>query len=239
MHDPKLIIALDSDQRATIDRLVGRLDPAFCRLKIGKQAFTLFGPDLVRSVQDKGFQVFLDLKFHDIPNTVACAVSAAAELGVWMTNVHAMGGERMLEAAAKAAGKSNPEMHLIAVTVLTSHAQGELDFLGCGDNAALVERLTAMSLKAGLGGVVCSAREASGLRQCFGAGPLLVTPGIRPVGSAADDQRRTMTPADAMAAGASYLVVGRPVTASDDPHRAVLTLIGDLSDSAGEVSSLI
>lgn len=232
-NGPRLIVALDSDSREQLLGWVDRLDPALCRLKVGKQAFTCFGPELIVQLHQRGFEVFLDLKFHDIPNTVASAVAAVAELGVWMTNVHAMGGARMMSAAAEAAAKVNPNMHLIAVTVLTSHAEGELAFLGVESNAALVERLTGLAIESGMHGVVCSAREASVLRERYGATPVLVTPGIRPSGVAAGDQRRTMTPAEAIAAGADYLVVGRPVTQSDNPCRTLLTINEEISHSSG------
>lgn len=228
---PRVIVALDSDKRSQLMDWADRLDPALCRLKVGKQAFTCFGPELIRQLHQRGFEVFLDLKFHDIPNTVASAVAAAAELGVWMTNIHAMGGARMMSAAAQAAAKVNPRMHLIAVTVLTSHAEGELAFLGAQSNAVLVERLTGMALESGMHGVVCSAREASTLRERHGDSPVLVTPGIRPAGVAAGDQRRTMSPAEAVSAGADYLVVGRPVTQSDNPCRTLLTINEEISHS--------
>ena len=230
-HQARLIVALDDDRLGPILQLVDQLDPVLCRLKVGKQAFTRLGPDLIQQLHQRGFQVFLDLKFHDIPNTVAAAVAAAADLGVWMTNVHAMGGARMMQAAVEAAQRSNPQMHLIAVTVLTSHAEGELAFLGEQTNAMLVERLTHLALSSGMAGVVCSAQEAQALRHAHGERPLLVTPGIRPASSPATDQRRVMTPAQAMAAGADYLVVGRPVTQSDNPCRTVLTINEEISHS--------
>lgn len=209
--------------------LARQLPPDRCRVKVGKELFTRTGPALVESLQRLGFGVFLDLKFHDIPNTVAQACRAAAELGVWMVNVHALGGRRMMLAAREALEQRTPRPLLTAVTVLTSHSPQELVDVGLGGAPEEnVLRLAQLTRESGLDGVVCSALEAPVLRACCGAQFLLVTPGIRPTGSHPDDQRRVVTPADAIARGASYLVVGRPITASDDPVRSLLTMCADL-----------
>ncbi|WP_373082888.1 orotidine-5'-phosphate decarboxylase [Zhongshania sp.] len=218
-----VIVALDFAVRAELDTLVDQLDPSLCRLKVGKELFTLFGPEIVRSLQQRGFDVFLDLKFHDIPNTTAAAVAAAAELGVWMVNVHASGGARMMSAAKSALlpyGKDAPL--LIAVTVLTSMHSDELAAIGvAGDAPGQVSRLAALTADCGLDGVVCSAQETPILRKASADDFLLVTPGIRPAGSALGDQQRVATPAAAMTMGSSYLVIGRPITRSADPLAAL------------------
>ena len=194
-----------------------------CRLKVGKEMFTLFGPQLVKDIHDRGFDLFLDLKFHDIPNTGAKAVAAAAELGVWMTNVHASGGLAMMEAARKALlpyGKEAPM--LIAVTVLTSMSDDDLKLIGIDVPAfEHVQRLAKLTKQAGLDGVVCSAQEASVLKSLLGQDFKLITPGIRPVGSEVGDQHRVMTPPAALAAGSDYLVIGRPITKATDPLAAL------------------
>lgn len=218
MHDPKIIIALDFNQKEACLALVKQLDPNLCRLKIGKEMFTLFGPELVKELQSKGFEIFLDLKFHDIPNTVAKAVKAAAELGVWMVNVHASGGERMMQAAKAALADYVNPPKLIAVTVLTSMEQADLQGVGIAEEPAeQVKRLAKLTADTGLDGVVCSAQEATLLKSQLGEAFCLVTPGIRPAGSDAGDQRRVMTPAQALAAGSDYLVIGRPITQAEDP----------------------
>tara|TARA_R110001583_G_scaffold193702_2_gene362770 strand:- start:171 stop:881 length:711 start_codon:yes stop_codon:yes gene_type:complete len=218
-----VIIALDFAVRADLDALVDQLDPSQCRLKVGKELFTLFGPEIVKSLQQRGFEVFLDLKFHDIPNTTAAAVAAAAELGVWMVNVHASGGAKMMSAAKNALlpyGKDAPL--LIAVTVLTSMHSDDLVAIGVNADApSQVSRLAALTADCGLDGVVCSAQETPILRAQNPEEFLLVTPGIRPVGSALGDQQRVATPVDAMAMGSNYLVIGRPVTRSSDPLAAL------------------
>ncbi|MBW3139046.1 orotidine-5'-phosphate decarboxylase [Ferrimonas balearica] len=220
MHsDPKVLVALDFASEQDAMAFVERIDPSQCRLKVGKEMFTLFGPQFVKALTGKGFEVFLDLKFHDIPNTVAHAVAAAAELGVWMVNVHATGGSKMM-AAAKAAlapyGDKAPK--LIAVTVLTSMGEEELPELGITrSNDEQVLALATLAKQAGLDGVVCSAQEAAMLKAKLGAEFQLVTPGIRPAGADLGDQRRVMTPAEAVAAGSDYLVIGRPITQSADP----------------------
>jgi orotidine-5'-phosphate decarboxylase len=219
MPNKSIVVALDYNDKAEALTLIDKLDPAMCRLKVGKEMFTLFGPTLVNDIHHRGFELFLDLKFHDIPNTVAKAVSAAADLGVWMTNVHASGGLSMMQAAKKALegyGKDAPL--LIAVTVLTSMSDEDLALLGINVPASEhVLRLAKLTHQAGLDGVVCSAQEAHLLKSTFGSDFKLVTPGIRPAGSDVGDQHRIMTPAQAMAAGSDYLVIGRPITKAVDP----------------------
>lgn len=217
MNNKPLIIALDfADSRAALD-LLGKLDPAICRVKIGKEMFTRYGPDLVKQVGKAGFEIFLDLKFHDIPNTVAGAVAAAADLGVWMVNVHAGGGRVMMEAARSALG-DNPSTLLIAVTVLTSMSAQDLVETGVeATPESHVVRLATLARDSRMHGVVCSAREITLLRRQLGNEFLLVTPGIRPAGDSAGDQKRTETPSSAIAMGSDYLVIGRPVTQAVDP----------------------
>ena len=230
-RDPRLIVALDYPQAAPALALAARLDPALCRLKVGKELFTAAGPALVEALQQRGHEVFLDLKFHDIPNTVAGAVRAAAGLGVWMVNVHASGGRRMLEAARAAVAAPVRPPLLIAVTVLTSLERADLAETGLDiEPAAQVDRLAALSRDCGLDGVVCSAQEAARLRALCGPAFRLVTPGIRPASSEAGDQRRTMTPADALAAGADYLVIGRPITGAPDPAAALADIAAGLAN---------
>lgn len=223
MRDKPILVALDFDNKHSALQLVDKLDPAMCRLKVGKEMFTLFGPELVKDIQNRGFDLFLDLKFHDIPNTVAKAVAAAAELGVWMVNVHASGGFAMMEAARKALlpyGDNAPL--LIAVTVLTSMSDDDLKLLGIDVGAAEhVKRLAKLTRDAGLDGVVCSAQEATMLKDLCGQDFKLITPGIRPEGSEVGDQHRVMTPARALQAGSDYLVIGRPITKAADPLKAL------------------
>ncbi|WP_028115476.1 orotidine-5'-phosphate decarboxylase [Ferrimonas senticii] len=217
--EPKVLVALDFDDQAKVMALVERLDPAKCRLKVGKELFTLFGPQLVRELTAKGFEIFLDLKFHDIPNTVAKAVTAAAELGVWMVNVHCSGGSHMMTAAADALKPYGDKAPLlIGVTMLTSMTEQELPELGLQRSAREhVLSLAKLAKASGLDGVVCSAQESAMLKAELGAQFKLVTPGIRPAGSDAGDQQRIMTPEQAVAAGSDYLVIGRPITQSEDP----------------------
>lgn len=218
---PRLVVAMDYDNISDFQALVTQLDPAYCRLKIGKELFTASGPQAVEYAQSRGFDVFLDLKFHDIPVTVAKALKAAAELGVWMVNVHASGGARMLEAASEAIANCRHQPLLIGVTVLTSMTEQEMQALGVGRPLTeQVQYLARLAQQSGLNGVVCSAREAHDLKQACGDEFLLVTPGIRPAGSAADDQRRIVTPQDAIAHGSDYLVIGRPITGAADPAAA-------------------
>jgi len=221
--DPKVVVALDyADRQEALD-FINQLDPASCRLKIGKEMFTHFGPDFVKTVVAKNFDVFLDLKFHDIPNTVAKAVKAAADLGVWMVNVHASGGRRMMEAAkAILAPYGDKAPLLIAVTVLTSMEQSDLNELGIAlSPAEQVKRLAILTKSSGLDGVVCSSHEAKELKALLGVDFKLVTPGIRPAGSDAGDQRRIMTPKQALDAGSDYLVIGRPITQAENPAQVL------------------
>jgi len=226
MTDPKVVVALDFNKQADALSFIDKIQPTDCRLKVGKEMFTHFGPEFVKTLSNRGFDVFLDLKFHDIPNTVAKAVSAAADLGVWMVNVHASGGQKMMEQAKlalEAYGKDSPL--LIAVTVLTSMSREDLQGIGIDmDPQEHVLRLANLTKKSGLDGVVCSAMEAEMLKQNLGKDFKLVTPGIRPAGSSVDDQKRIMTPSQAVDVGVDYLVIGRPITKADDPH-AVLTQI--------------
>ncbi|WP_299010550.1 orotidine-5'-phosphate decarboxylase [uncultured Shewanella sp.] len=230
MIDTPILVALDYDNKIEALRLIDQLDPKMCRLKVGKEMFTLFGPQLVTEIHQRGFELFLDLKFHDIPNTVAKAVTAAAELGVWMTNVHASGGLAMMQAAKQALlpyGEKAPL--LIAVTVLTSMSDAELALLGITCPAAeQVTRLAKLTQQAGLDGIVCSAREAQIMKATFGQDFSLVTPGIRPLGSEIGDQHRVMTPVEAIAAGSDYLVIGRPITKAKDPLQALETIYQSL-----------
>jgi orotidine-5'-phosphate decarboxylase len=220
--DPKVIVALDYADAASTLALVGKLDPALCRLKVGKELFTATGPQLVEQLVSLGFGVFLDLKFHDIPNTVSKACAAAAKLGVWMLNVHAAGGLAMMQAARDGVSRSGHNPFLIAVTVLTSMDQFTLNQTGVpGEVQKQVLNLAGLTQKAGLNGVVCSAQEAPELRKSLNHDFLLVTPGIRPADSALDDQSRVMTPTLALKAGASYLVIGRPITQARDPLAAL------------------
>lgn len=224
--DPRLIVALDYAEPAPADDLVARLDPSLCRLKVGSELFTRAGPDWVARCMASGFDVFLDLKFHDIPRTAAAACHAAAELGVWMVNVHALGGRRMLETARSAVEEApGGRPYLIAVTVLTSLGDSDLTELGfTGGAAVITERMADLAAASGCDGVVCSAREAEALRRRHGDEFVLVTPGIRARTGEADDQRRTLEPEEAVAAGADYLVVGRPVTDASDPVAALVGL---------------
>lgn len=218
----KIIVALDYANAASALALVERLDPALCRVKVGKELFTAAGPELVRALVARGFDVFLDLKFHDIPNTVAAACRAAAGLGVWMLNVHAAGGRRMMTAAQQALAELPRPPLLIAVTVLTSMSAEDLGEVGvAGTPADQVLRLARLTQACKLDGVVCSAQEAAMLRADLGADFRLVTPGIRPAGAETGDQRRVMTPAEALRAGATDLVIGRPITAAADPLAAL------------------
>ncbi len=225
MSGPRVIVALDFADASEALTFAARVRPSDCRLKIGLELFTQAGPSVVTALTERGFDVFLDMKYHDIPNTVARACTAAARLGVWMLNVHALGGARMLTAAREAVDAVTHPPLLIGVTLLTSHAEQELSQLGLGGGIeSQVERLAETVQTAALDGVVCAATEAARLRQRFGNNFKLVTPGIRPAGSAADDQRRTMTPVEAIKAGSDYLVIGRPVTRAADPT-AVLNVI--------------
>lgn len=232
MIDPKIIIALDYSSATPALALVERLQPSLCRLKVGKELFTASGPALLEKLMQLGFEVFLDLKFHDIPNTTAQACKAAASLGVWMVNVHALGGRKMLEAAHEAIANSKQQPKLIAVTMLTSMAQEDLADIGINVTPAeMVLRLATLARDAGLDGVVCSAQEAGMLRKHCGNEFCLVTPGIRPVQASLNDQSRVMTPQAALEAGSNYLVIGRPITQATDPLQALLGICRDIGIS--------
>ncbi|MEP4889728.1 MAG: orotidine-5'-phosphate decarboxylase [Aliiglaciecola sp.] len=226
MSDTRVIVALDFDNRAKALNLVSQLDSDLCKLKVGKEMFTYFGPEFVKELVKRGFDVFLDLKFHDIPNTVGKACLAAADLGVWMLNVHASGGPKMMENAKNqlaTLGAQQPK--LIAVTVLTSMEQTQLSAIGIQDSPEQqVLRLAKLTKDCGLDGVVCSAQEAPILRNSLDKDFLLVTPGIRPLGTDNGDQKRVMTPPEAILAGVNYMVIGRPITQAADPLRALLDI---------------
>ncbi|HSH53666.1 MAG TPA: orotidine-5'-phosphate decarboxylase [Methylotenera sp.] len=224
-NDPKIIVALDYADEKSALKLVEQLDPTLCRLKVGKELFTSAGPLFVEKLSRSDFGVFLDLKFHDIPNTVAKACTAASNLGVWMLNVHASGGFEMMQAAQQAVNNSDTKPLLIAVTVLTSMNQEALSKIGIQtDLATHVLNLAKLTKQAGLDGVVCSALEASVLRKEIGYDFCLVTPGIRPANTNQDDQSRVVTPVDALNLGASYLVIGRPITQADNPLEALVAI---------------
>lgn len=230
--DPRVIVALDYPSQDPALELVARLDPSLCRLKVGKEMFTRLGPDFVAQLQRAGFQVFLDLKYHDIPNTVAAACAAAADLGVWMVNLHASGGRRMMETAGERLAGYRERPLLIAVTILTSLGQEDLAEIGfAGTPAENVLRLAALAEDSGLDGVVCSPLEAAAIRAQAGAQFSLVTPGVRPASASLDDQKRVMTPADAIRAGAGYLVVGRPITAAADPLASLQAINAEVADA--------
>lgn len=223
LEDSPIVVAMDFESATACLALAKTLNPKYCRLKVGKELFTAAGPQLVEQLMALGFEVFLDLKFHDIPSTVAKAIKAAVKLGVWMVNVHASGGEAMLAAAKNAIEQSSTESHrplLIAVTVLTSMTSQDLQSVGLQVSPEeQVLRLAGLTQKMGLDGVVCSAQEASALKKSFGSDFCLVTPGIRPIGSVTDDQRRIVTPVDAINNGSDYLVIGRPITQAIDPSK--------------------
>ncbi|WP_118865363.1 orotidine-5'-phosphate decarboxylase [Haemophilus haemolyticus] len=222
----KIIVALDYEKEAEALALVDQIDPSLCRLKVGKEMFTTLGINFVKQLHQRNFDVFLDLKYHDIPNTVARAIRSAADLGVWMVDLHASGGLRMMEEAKRILepyGKDAPL--LIAVTVLTS--MEDLDLLQIGINASPMEqvlRLAHLTQRAGLDGVVCSPQEVEILRNACGEDFKLVTPGIRPIGSDFGDQRRVMTPTAAIRAGSDYLVIGRPITKADNPAEVLRSI---------------
>ncbi len=225
----KIIMALDYSDTKQVFSLLEQLDPTIAKVKIGKELFVHAGPDLVKKVVAMGFDVFLDLKFHDIPNTVAAACQRAADLGVWMMNVHASGGRKMLEAAKQALLQVNAESKLIAVTVLTSLSDEDLLVIGITDTPQQqVLRLAKLTKESGLDGVVCSPQEVTLLRQQIPTDFLLVTPGVRPQGAALGDQQRVMTPQAAMQSGASYLVIGRPITQAKNPLQVLQQIQQDI-----------
>ena len=221
-----IIVALDAKSQYDALTIAEQLDPALCRVKVGKELFTHEGPSVVKALHDKGFEVFLDLKFHDIPNTTAQAVCAAADLGVWMVNVHASGGRKMMETCAQRLKAGNYSTQLIAVTVLTSMGREDLKDLGLDiEPFEQVKRLAKLTQESGLDGVVCSAQEAKMLRETLGQDFALVTPGIRPVGFNADDQKRIVTPKQAMIDGSTHLVIGRPITQSENPNQTLRDIL--------------
>jgi len=225
-----VIVALDFDNPAAALALAQQLDPTQCRLKVVKELFTRAGPDLVKTLVAMEFDIFLDLKFHDIPNTTAKAVSAAADLGVWMANVHASGGSRMMSAAKQVLDQQGSAMLLIAVTVLTSMDETDLRELGIACSPAeQVVGLARLAQQSGLDGVVCSAQEASSLKAELDADFKLITPGIRLPDSVADDQRRVVSPPQAIAMGSDYLVIGRPITQSANPLETLVQINRSLS----------
>lgn len=231
MSDPRIIVALDFPAAELATSFAARLNPGMCKVKVGKELFTASGPRAVESLIDKGFDVFLDLKFHDIPNTVATACKAAARLGVWMMNVHALGGRKMLAAAREAVPAGSTR--LIAVTLLTSMGSSDLRDIGIsGEPQDVVQRLALLARDCGLDGVVSSALEATELRKVIGNDFCLVTPGIRPAGTSPDEQKRITTPSQAIKNGANYLVIGRPITQASDP----VLVLQQLND---EIASLV
>ncbi|AMC34195.1 orotidine-5'-phosphate decarboxylase [Janthinobacterium sp. B9-8] len=225
----KVVVALDYASAAEALAFADRVNPALCRLKVGKELFTRCGPQLIEQLVARGFDVFLDLKFHDIPNTVAQACKAAAELGVWMVNVHASGGRRMMEATRDALEALPQRPLLIAVTVLTSMNSSDLAELMLPEPAKQVEMLARLTYSCGLDGVVCSAHEAGLVRSLSSPEFKLVTPGIRPANTAVNDQSRIMTPQEAIAAGSNYLVIGRPITQSEDPAATLAAINASLA----------
>ena len=228
--DSKIIVALDYADAGSALALVNQLDPALCKLKVGKELFTAAGPQLVEKLIAKNFQVFLDLKFHDIPNTVKNACEAASNLGVWMLNVHASGGSAMMQAALEGVNKSQHQPYLIAVTVLTSMNQASLHEIGIETSVEdQVLKLAKLTENAGLHGVVCSALEAQLLKKHLKSNFLLVTPGIRPISANLDDQSRVLTPMQALQMGTSYLVIGRPITQAVNPFDALMIVYKEIN----------
>jgi orotidine-5'-phosphate decarboxylase len=228
--DPRVIVALDYPEAGPALDLARRLDPKSCRVKVGKELFTAAGPGLLTQLQDAGFEIFLDLKYHDIPNTVAAACAAAADLGVWMVNVHASGGRAMLVAAREGIDRRPRRPKLVAVTVLTSLGALDMKEVGlAGSPQEAAERLARLAHDCGLDGVVCSPQEAPALREQLGERFILVTPGVRPATVAKDDQQRVATPRQALAGGAHYLVIGRPITRAADPPAALRGILDEIA----------
>lgn len=232
MDNPRIIVALDCQSENEALALTAKLDPSLCRLKIGKELFTATGPQLVEKLMHLGFEIFLDLKFHDIPNTVANACMAATRLGVWMINVHALGGKNMLLAARKAIAIE--KTRLIAVTLLTSMGPSDLNDIGINETPEkIVRRLALLARDCGLDGVVCSALEAKQLRQLIPDNFDLITPGIRPIDSAPNDQHRVTTPRQAIENGSDYLVIGRPITQANDPLLMLQRITAEINIQPG------
>nr|WP_312321686.1 orotidine-5'-phosphate decarboxylase [Acinetobacter oleivorans] len=225
-----IIVALDAKSQYDALKIVEQLDPTLCRVKVGKELFTHEGPSVVKKLQEQNFEVFLDLKFHDIPNTTAQAVCAAADLGVWMVNVHASGGRKMMETCVERLKAGNYQTQLIAVTVLTSMGREDLKDIGLDvEPVEHVKRLAKLTKESGLDGVVCSAQEARILRDLIGQDFSLVTPGIRPEGSNADDQKRIVTPKQAMLDGSTHLVIGRPITKAENPTEMLKSILTSIA----------
>ena len=233
MDNKRIIVPLDVPDAEAALALASRLDAKLCRVKVGKELFVAAGPAVVHKLQERGFEVFLDLKFHDIPNTVAGACRAAAKLGVWMMNVHASGGEGMLRAARESIEAVARPPILIAVTILTSLAGADLERVGLHDSLTEnVERLSRLARACGLDGVVCSGEEAPLIRKAAGDDFILVTPGIRLKDDRKDDQARTVTPVEAVRLGANYLVIGRPITQAPDPAAMLASIRESLDEGA-------
>jgi orotidine-5'-phosphate decarboxylase len=227
-YDKQIIVALDFPSEKLCLDFLQNVDPEKCRVKVGKELFTRCGPALVNRINAEGYDVFLDLKFHDIPNTVAGALKAAADLGVWMVNVHASGGVRMLEASREALNFTGAPL-LIAVTVLTSMAPEDLLQISVNNTPQQqVQLLANLTVDAGLDGVVCSAQETDFLREQYPADFQLVTPGIRPSGDSVDDQKRVVTPRSALEQGSNFLVIGRPITQAESPAEKLDSIIQEI-----------
>ena len=224
----RIIIPLDMEYTSAVS-IADKLDPNICRLKVGNQLFTSSGPKIVKTLHDKGFEIFLDLKFHDIPNTVYESVRSAANLGVWMINVHASGGSKMLDASKKALEGFDKPPLLVGVTILTSISEEILTEIGFNNLDKQVMRLTKLAERSGLDGVVCAASDASKVKQTCGESFLTVTPGIRPRDADLNDQSRTSTPKEAIANGSNFLVIGRPITGSEDPTNALENIYKEVS----------
>lgn len=225
-----IVVALDFPSAESAIQLARQLDPSLCRVKVGKELYTRCGPEILNELHKLGFEVFLDLKFHDIPNTTAQAVGVAADMGVWMVNVHASGGRRMMEACAEKLSQYSNAPLLIGVTVLTSMERADLFDIGIdADPIDHVMRLAKLTKECGLDGVVCSSHEVSQLKQTLGSEFQLVTPGIRPASAELGDQRRVMTPSEALAAGSDYLVIGRPITKAEKPLAALEDIVKSIA----------
>ena len=227
IHEPRVIVALDYKNEEDALRFVELVNPSLCKLKVGKELFTHTGPNFVSNLIKRGFDVFLDLKFYDIPSTVSKAVAAADDMGVWMTDIHASGGSKMMEEARNTLDKNNSEMLIIAVTVLTSLSRSDLSEVGISFSPEQqVSKLASLAKKSGMDGVVASALEAAELRNSYGDDFILVTPGIRHNLVTINDQKRVMTPSQAIFSGSNYLVIGRPITQASNPVSA-LKLVND------------
>ena len=237
MSKSRLIVALDYPAEDDALELIEKLDPGCCRLKIGKELFTRTGPEFVKHLSAIGFDTFLDLKFHDIPNTVAKACKAAGDLGVWMLNVHALGGLRMMIAAREAVSDMENPPLLVAVTLLTSIDRDSMHDIGLtGEPGEATVRLATLAKQAEMDGVVCSPVDVKSIRDTMGNDFCLVTPGIRPVGTRSNDQIRVASPCQALESGADYLVIGRPITAAPDPAAALAAIQQDITSFENRAS---